>query len=183
MNRFPLVSCGFLAVFIRVTASLHAESLADYPDYRDLPVRTTDTRLATLVRDGVRFSSTFQALTERLSESDLIVYLVLDTFAPDGLDGRLTFVTSTQGARYVLIRVAFYAEPARQIAIIGHELQHAVEIADAPSVVDEESLSREYGRIGHSHSTLPSKTKMFDTDAAVKTGERVFRELAAGNGY
>jgi len=167
-----------IVVFVCVHASfVHAESLADYPEYRQPAVRTTNARLATLIREGVRFSPTFQALADRLSNSDLIVYVDADNFAPDGLDGRLTFLTSAPGVRYVHIRVAHYPDAPRQIAIIGHELQHAVEIADHPAIVDEESLGREYARIGYSHSVLTTRRQTFDTDAAVKTGERVYREL------
>jgi hypothetical protein len=168
-------------VFVCVLASLvHAESLADYPEYRQPAVRTTNSRLATLIRDGVRFSPTFQALADRLSTSDLIVYVDADNFAPEGLDGRLTFVASAPGARYVRIRVSHYPDAARQIAIIGHELQHAVEIADHPAIVDEASLGREYARIGYSHRLVVARRQMFDTEAAIKTGERVYRELTTG---
>ena len=168
-----IVSC-VLASIIR------AESLADYPEYRQPAVRTTNARLATLIRDGVRFSPTFQTLADRLSTSDLIVFIDPDNFAPEGLDGRLTFVASAPGVRYVRIRVAHYPDAARQIAIIGHELQHAVEIADHPAIVDEESLGRVYSRIGYSNNMLLPRTHTFDTEAAVKTGRQVYRELTTG---
>ena len=63
-------------------------------------------------------------------------------------DGRLTFISAVGGYRYVHVRVARLAAADVQIALIGHELQHAVEIADAPDVVDRPSLAREYQRIG-----------------------------------
>jgi hypothetical protein len=170
-----IVSCVFVSI-------IRAESLADYPEYRQPAVRTTNARLATLIREGVRFSPTFQSLADRLSNSDLIVYVDADSFAPEGLDGRLTFVASAPGVRYVRIRVVHYPDAARQIAIIGHELQHAVEIADHPAIVDEASLGREYARIGYSHNGLMLRRQAFDTEAAVKTGQRVFRELTTGNG-
>ena len=37
----------------------------------------------------------------------------------------------------------------QQIAMMAHELQHAVEIAETPAIVDGESLVREYKRIGY----------------------------------
>jgi hypothetical protein len=182
MTRTHTRSVLIVPVVVVFATSLRAESLADYPEHRDSPVRTTSTRLAGLIHDGVRFSSTFQALVERLSRSDLIVYVDADAYGPEGLDGRLTFVGAGPGARYVRIRVAFYPDSARQIAIIGHELRHAVEIADAPAVIDEASLGREYARIGSSHFGLVPRLKTFDTDAAIKTGERVYREMTTGAG-
>ena len=178
-HRYPFTFS--IVVVVCVYASFaHAESPADSPQYRQPVVRTTNLRLATLIREGARCSATFQALAERLSNSDLIVYVDADNFPPEGLDGRLTFLTSAPGVRYVRIRVALYPDAARQIAIIGHELQHAVEIADHPAIVDEESLGREYSRIGYSHRLVVARRQMFDTEAAIKTGERVYRELTTG---
>ena len=165
-----ILSCVFVSI-------IRAESLDDYPEHRQPAVRTSNVRLATLIREGVRFSPTFQALADRLASSDLIVYVDADSFAPEGLDGRLTFVASAPGVRYVRIRVVHYADAARQIAIIGHELQHAVEIAEDPAIVDEASLGREYARIGYSHNVVMPRRQTFDTEAAVKTGQRVLREL------
>jgi hypothetical protein len=89
----------------------------------------------------------------------------------------LTFVSAVGGYRYVHVRVARMASADVQIALIGHELRHAVEIADAPDVVDSSSLAREYQRIGF---VSPSGTTglSFDSDAAVQTGYRVLRELS-----
>jgi hypothetical protein len=65
----------------------------------------------------------------------------------------------------------------QQIAMMAHELQHAVEIAETPAIVDGESLVREYKRIGYVNtwSTLPGVA--FDTQAAVRAGEQVLKEL------
>jgi hypothetical protein len=179
IRRYPL-TLSTVIVSCVLAAIVRAESLADYPEYRQPAVRTTNVRLAGLIRDGVRFSPTFQTLAERLSNSDLIVFVDVDSFGPEGLDGRLTFVASAPGARYVRIRVTFYPDAARQIAIIGHELQHAVEIADDPAIVDEESLGREYARIGYPQGAFLPRRQTFDTEAAIKTGQRVYRELTTG---
>lgn len=180
MTRTHVVTLVIAVVVFVAAPVAQTESLADYPETRTLPVRTTSTRLAGLIREGVRFSPTFQALADRLSNSDLIVYVDADCYAPEGLDGRLTFVGSAPAVRYVRIRVAYYPNAARQLAIIGHELQHAVEIADHPAIVDEESLGRVYSRIGYSNNMLLPRTHTFDTEAAVRTGRQVYRELTTG---
>ena len=61
------------------------------------------------------------------------------------------------------------------IALIGHELQHALEIADATEVRDTTSLVRLYERIGH----MSIGEHAYDTEAARDTGRVVRRELAA----
>jgi predicted ATPase len=78
------------------------------------------------------------------------------------------------GLRYVVIRL----QPKRraaEIAMLAHELQHAVEIADTPSIVDEASLAREYARIGYRSRSAHGLA--FDTKAAVEIGRRVAEEL------
>jgi hypothetical protein len=59
------------------------------------------------------------------------------------------------------------------IALIAHELRHALEVAADRSVVNDLALVALYRRIGHiSHST-----HAFDTEAAEKTGRQVRDEL------
>jgi hypothetical protein len=62
-----------------------------------------------------------------------------------------------------------------QIATLGHELQHAVEIAEAPEVVDARSLARFYARVGSERTS--GACRLFDTQAAVDIGWQVSREL------
>jgi len=92
----------------------------------------------------------------------------------------LTFVSSVAGFRYVVVRMGRFAR-MQQIAMMAHELQHAVEIADTPAIVDGPSLVREYQRIGYvnQRSSLPGVA--FDTQAAVRTGEQVLKELMLEN--
>ena len=152
--------------------SMAAESITVEP--RRPPIRSTDRRLRSLLEDGVRNSPTLRALVARLHASDVVVYLQCE--GPNAPDGRLTFVTSAAGLRYVVVRVARFPRP-QQIAMMAHELQHAVEIADTPAIVDGESLEREYKRIGYVNqwSSLPGVS--FDTHAAVRAGQQVLKEL------
>jgi hypothetical protein len=88
----------------------------------------------------------------------------------------LTFLTKAAGYRYVVVRMAQFSR-LQQIAMMAHELQHAVEIADTPAIVDGPSLVREYRQIGYENvrSQLPGIS--FDTRAAVRAGEQVLKEL------
>jgi hypothetical protein len=70
----------------------------------------------------------------------------------------------------------------QQIAILAHELQHAVEIADTPAIVDGESLVREYHRIGYVNAASALPGIAFDTRAAVHAGQQVLKELMQENG-
>lgn len=139
-------------------------------------IRTTDPRLLRLLHEGERGSATFRRMVDRIRQSDVIVYLECGGGGPRSADGRLTFISSAGGRRYVHIRVARLASADVQIALIGHELRHAVEIADAPAVVDGESLAREYERIGFLNARQLAHTS-YDSDAAVEAGYQVLREL------
>ena len=166
-----------LLLLLLAPLSLRAEPVAGCPAARSTRLRTTDTRLRSLMRDGSRFSKTFQSLVDRLNGSDVVVYVEEDRRPREGIDGRMVFIAASGGSRYVMVRVAHIADPARQIAILGHELQHAVEVALAPAVIDAPSLAREYARIGVETRLSSPGTRTFDTNDAIRAGYRVLREL------
>jgi hypothetical protein len=180
ISRHGFRSLTLLCLLVATPSlSIAAESITEIP--RRPPIRSTDRRLRLLLADGGRVSPTFRALVARLRASDVVVYLQCD--GPAGPDGRLTFLSSAGGYRYVVVRMARFPR-AQQIAMMAHELQHAVEIAEMPAIVDGPSLVREYRRIGYENrwSRLPGVS--FDTRAAVRIGEQVLREvMQEGNGY
>ena len=61
--------------------------------------------------------------------------------------------------------------PDETIALIGHELRHALEVAASPDVRDQAGLTKLYKRIGEPAGCAHS----FDTRAAQNTGRRVRR--------
>ena len=176
MTRRPLLILRVLLLL----AVLPIPAAAETPRPGVMPhVRTPDLRLRRLIEDGVRTSDTFRDLMDRLHRSDVIVLLDCDGPAtPAG--GRLAFVSVAGGYRYVQVRVTRLRSADQQLAIIGHELQHAVEIADAPHVVDALSLAREYQRIGFVSRYRTGGGTAFDSVAAVEAGYRVLREMSAG---
>jgi hypothetical protein len=175
MTRFTRFAPALLLLLVATPSIAHA---AD-PSWDGLRghLRTTDDRLRRLLDLGARTSPTFRALVRRLVESDVVVYLWCDRGDTAPSDGRLTFVSAAGGYRYVVVRLAHFRSRERQIALMAHELRHAVEIADAPQVVDVESLEREYRRIGYMSSTPTADRRTFDTRAAVDAGWQVIREL------
>lgn len=148
-------------------------------------IRSTDPRLRSLVAEGVRTSDAFRVLVERLERSDVIVYVQCDTHAAGGRSaggGRLAFLTAAGGFRYVVVRMAWLQPRQLQIAMLAHELQHAVEIADTPDIVDAQTLAHEYGRMTDAVRVDRAARTAFDTGAAVEMGERVLRELTRATG-
>jgi hypothetical protein len=93
------------------------------------------------------------------------------------LFGRLTLLGAGGERRYVKVRIACMLTVAQQIAALGHELRHAVEIADAPSVVDNASLAAEYRRVGFA-SSVTRRGDGFESRAAIDAARQVWAELA-----
>ena len=139
-------------------------------------VRTNDPYLRYVIASGVDRSQIFRDLLARLSVSDVIVYIENDCSMPSFLVGRTNFMSSGGGMRYVMIAIACVRTDRERVAILAHELRHAIEIAESPSIVDQESLAAQYKRIGFmSDGFTPGKG--YDTYAAIDTGRRVWREL------
>jgi len=77
--------------------------------------------------------------------------------------------------RYVRASISKDLTFDQMIATVAHELQHAVEVVEDDTVVDEKSLVALYKRIGRQNST--TSPAHWDTTAAQNTGYRVRREL------
>jgi hypothetical protein len=144
-------------------------------DARQHHVRATDARVREWLRVGAAGSRTFNILLDRLAASDLIVYVRVVDRIPGGAQGQLAFMTATSTVRYVRIDLVPDGSTAVMVALLGHELQHAVEIADAPRVRDSQSMAVLYLLIEGIHT----KGTRYDTVAARVTGDRVKDELAS----
>lgn len=168
----PTVVLGSLLVTFLTTGRADADELREFEKH----VRTTDVHVRDLVREAVDTSPSFRTLVARLVRSDLIVYVMCERVMPPHVEGQITFITAAGGVRSLAIRVRWGLLPRRYAATIAHELQHAVEIADAPWVVDEETLAREYERIGVDQTQPNAAIRAFDSGAAILAGEKVWRE-------
>jgi hypothetical protein len=140
------------------------------PDRR---VRTTDARITSALFEGVRRSRTFADLVTAVQRSNVIAYIEFAHQLPPLVEGRLALVSKGAGQRYIRIQVRSMLPRDMLISTIAHELQHAIEIAEAPGVRDDASMKQLYHRIGVGRSDVQG----FDTDAARLAGARVRREL------
>ena len=137
-------------------------------------VRAVDGTMAAILAEGMRRSGTFAHLVLALDKSDVIVYIESGRLMPASIAGRLLLAAGPEGHRYLRIQVGGQAGSIDSIALVGHELRHALEVAESPEVRDEASLIALYERIGH-HST---GTHHYDTAAAQAAGRKVRAELA-----
>ena len=138
-------------------------------------------RLRQIVDQASLASPTLRSLIDRIEHSDVVAYVSCDMRLQSRTAGRLSFVGAAAGIRYVQIQVGYIGTSIRQAALIGHELQHAVEVAEAPAMTDMATFDREYARIGFVNShTRDDGSRSYETTGAIKAGEQILRELRQG---
>jgi hypothetical protein len=144
-------------------------------------IRVEDERLSRLLDYGRKRSALLESLINRLEASDVVVFVRWDNRPRSGVAGKLSFVGMSAGTRYVLVRVGYVGDRLRQIALIGHELRHGVEVADTPAIVDTASFKREYARMGFvNRRASVAGVTAFESIEAVEAGQRILRELQNG---
>ena len=123
-------------------------------------VRTASADVRGLIEETAARSRTVRELLARLALTDTIVYV---EFTPSPLipTARTKLVTTTSDARFLRIGININAAPADRGPWLGHELQHALEIAERRDIRDENAVRDLYRRIGRSHGV-----DQFETDGA-----------------
>src|SRR5262249_51318219 len=136
-------------------------------------VRATHPRIQSLLTEGFTRSRTFAAMLSALGDTDVIVYIETTLSLPKDTMGRLTMVPVPGKYRYLRVQIRADLPTSEAISLIGHEMQHAVEIAREGQVRDAVGMIKLYERIGHSSGGEHN----YDTSAAQDTGRRIRREL------
>ncbi|MEZ5419613.1 MAG: hypothetical protein R2708_20020 [Vicinamibacterales bacterium] len=124
--------------------------------------------MARLLERALDSSGTVRSLAARVAASDVIVYLETERALPTGMAACLTWMATTASHRIVRISLRPGLRQADAIGLIAHELQHAVEVVDAPDVISSDTLDALYRRIGERGSSVRAH---WDTPAAVTAGE------------
>lgn len=158
------LACAFAA-----TASLIASAPSLDPSTR---VRPTHSLASRLIEDGTTRSPTFRRLVSRLQRSDVIVYVSVRLDMRPSLGGSLRFLGNSTTDRFVLVTLNGQNSRQMLVALLGHELQHAVEVADAPDVRNESALADLYRRIG-----VRRAIESWDSLAAQQVGQTVRAEI------
>jgi hypothetical protein len=128
-----------------------------------------------LVSEGLKRSATIRHLADRLRESDVIVYVDVRSDMPSQTVGSLRFVSPSASHRFLRISFNRQYDRTTLIALLGHELQHANEVADAKEVRSAEDLRRLYQRVG-----IRVGRDAYDSVEAQMTGRLVRAELRGG---
>ena len=129
---------------------------------------------AAVIREGLCASPTLRALADRLDASDLTVHVTVKPFLDRRLSGGLRFLAATSTDRVLLIEIAFGLDRYARIAMLGHELQHAVEVAETAQIRDKEGFRRFYA----SHGVVGAIECAYETEAARHAEIAIRHELA-----
>lgn len=156
-----------------LTVHPHAADLAVH----DPHIRSSDAELLDAMASGVRVSPTLRRLVDQLESSDVVVYLMFDGSPSPKTAGHISLMTAVAGRRYLRISIDRRHTGCQRIAILGHELQHAAEIADAAWVTDQHGIASLYRGIGFKSG--PAEADCFDSRLAIATGRIIQREVLA----
>ena len=136
-------------------------------------VRPLDDWSKALVAHGLERSPTFRALVDRLARADVIVYVEVGPKVASA-NGALRFVGASASFRFVHVSLDQSLTHTELVAVLGHELQHAVEVAGSADIRDTESFRRYYQQQGE----VGAEFGWFETEAARRAGRRVREDLA-----
>jgi hypothetical protein len=137
-------------------------------------VRTESAKLRRLIDETAAQSVIVRELIARLGCSDVIVYVEM-TASPQIPRARTKLVTALPGVRFLRIGINMAMSGPDFAPLLGHELQHAVEIAERDEVRDEDAVRRLYREIGRA-----GPRDSFETDAALDVEWQVRLECRRG---
>jgi hypothetical protein len=144
--------------------------LAGLPDGH---VRPLDPWAKEALRLGIERSATLRHLIDELERSDVIVHVETRLALPFSAVGMTRLAAATASHRYVRIVLFRDPLPVSRVAVLGHELQHAWEIAQS-NVRDAHDMRALFDMIGR---PAPGEHTAYETDAAVRIMRTVWYEI------
>lgn len=162
---------------ILVVCGMPIPGFAQAPDPPLWRVRAGDAVVLRQFHDGLRRSATFRQIVLALEQSNVIVYVTRGVCDAGRIAGcLLRFVHVSGGDRYLRIVVSVAASEDRILSIVGHELQHAQEVADAETVTDGVSMLTLFRRIGL-RECRDVRGECYETKAAIDAEDAILKEL------
>jgi hypothetical protein len=166
--------------FVVAVTAAAVLALAPGADARDAIANAPHLRAATdasagLVTMAQAKSQTVRDLLAKLEQTDVVAYVHVATVPSGTPESSLRFGARSSRQRFVVVQVSNTAEALDQIALLGHELQHAVEMASARWVVDQGGMRSFFRAMG-----WRAKGSSFgvETSAALGAERRIHLELA-----
>ena len=140
---------------------------------QDQHVRPLDPWSVEALRLGIDRSQTIRDLIAELDASDVIVHVETRVALPFSAAGATRLSASTASRRYVRIVLLRDPLPVNRVAVLGHELQHACEIARS-AARDASGMRVLFDGIGRPSA---GERTAYETEAAVKVSRVVWYEV------
>ncbi len=169
-------SAALAVLVLAVGAGAPAGAAPEPPTTAFRHVRGVSDEAVRMLGAGRSRSATIASLLDAIEQSDLIVMVDIRRQLPIKT-GALNLVTIAGDLRVISIRVSRNQPTAEHVmALLAHELRHAVELSAAPEVRDVYALARFYERLGWMW-----RNGGYETTAACETEAHALRELRASN--
>ncbi|OFW04618.1 MAG: hypothetical protein A3H96_09535 [Acidobacteria bacterium RIFCSPLOWO2_02_FULL_67_36] len=134
------------AMLLPASAGAARQDAGARPIVSGTRIRPLDAKAADLLEQGPLRSRTIKRLIDTLEQSDVIVFVSTGLLM---ISGETVFVTESSGTRFLRIVLSVPEADDRLLGWLGHELQHAVEIATAPEVTSVETMAAFYRHVGN----------------------------------
>jgi hypothetical protein len=135
-------------------------------------VRPGNAAIAALVHQAGEASPTFRRLVERIDAGDGLV-VIREGRCKHGRRACLVTVTMAGTTRVLWITLDTRDTAPVLMGLIGHELQHALEVLAEPGVTTAIAMFAFYNRAADTQRGGP----VFETQAAITAGETVLAEV------
>jgi hypothetical protein len=160
-----------LSVALALASGAEARGrMTDSPHMRP----ATEASAAFVANAGTR-SQDVRDLTKTLEQSNVVAYVHLAPTQPGQPTSCLRFAGRSAYQRFVVITIGSDLPADRQVALLGHELQHAAEIAGVSWVSNPSDLDKLMALIGWRDA---SRVGGYETSAALGVERHVARALA-----
>ena len=175
-----------VAVLVAVSWAMAAWPASACDESTPWRVRSLDPKIVETLREGDRLSASFHRLRVRIDQSDGVVYLENAPCPVTHLQSCLLHHVGLAGGgkyRYLRIHVnldsfALHGLAVRDlIPIVGHELQHAVEVLDDPNARSAVGILGLLLRLGEPLQ-LAREGTAYETPEAQKMEKQIAEEVA-----
>jgi hypothetical protein len=159
---------GLVTASLLCPSTLHAEAPPR--------VRVSDERLRVHLKEAAGRSPTLSALLAELNASSVLVFVDCNWFLPAALSGQVSLVSVISGVRYVRVDLRCLTPQTQLMAVLAHELQHALEIGLSEEIISSDSMESYYEDVGFA-SSRDGTHRRFETEAALTIQRQVAKEL------
>lgn len=153
-----------------------AGAAAAGPSSSDPRLRPAEASANALVDDAVSRSAIVRDLADKLRGTDVVAYVRVGPCVEGERDSSIHFLGRSKYERFMVIKVNESLSLDRQVALVGHELQHAVDMAKAAWITDPVRMQQYFTLVGWK---LEYPEHGFETLSAMQTERKIGQELAA----